>query len=194
VDVLGQLTGSLDPAGALLPGTDEINPDLTNQLFLEAPEERYSFVLEGTAQALDHSLTSRALAPYVRGLDHARANADAPFSLQTDPATALRTAERDGLALFLMSDSDADGVPEDIDRCPGTAIPEAVPTQGLKPNHWALVNGDGIFDTAGTPASPFTIQQTGGCSCEQIIAALGLGNGQRKHGCSKGTLEDWIAQ
>ena len=194
VDVLGQLTGSLDPAGALLPGTDEIDPDLTNQLFLEAPGERYSFVLEGTAQALDHALTSQALAPYVRGLDHARANADAPFSLQTNPATALRTAERDGLALFLMSDSDADGVPEDIDRCPGTAIPEPVPTQGLKPNHWALVNGDGIFDTAGTPASPFTVQQTGGCSCEQIIAGLGLGDGQRKHGCSVGTMKDWIAQ
>ena len=33
VDVMGQVTGNLDPAGALLPATDEVNPDLTNQTF-----------------------------------------------------------------------------------------------------------------------------------------------------------------
>lgn len=192
VDVMGQLTGSPDPAGALLPATDEIDPDLTNQLLSEPAEERYSFVFDGSAQALDHSLTSQGLAAFVRGLDHVRGNADAPAAFQTVPGTALRSADHDGLVLFLMSDSDADGLADDNDRCPGTVIPETAPSQGLKPNHFVLADGDGIFDTTGGISGPFTIQQTAGCSCEQIIAQLGLGNGHRKHGCSKGSLEDWI--
>jgi predicted extracellular nuclease len=193
VDVMGQVTGNPDPAGAQTPATDEVNPDLTNQLLSEPAAERYSFVFDGSSQALDHSLTSQALAPFFRGLDHLRGNADSPAALLNDFTTVLRTADHDGLALYLMSDSDADGVPEDADRCPGTVIPESVPTHGLNPNHWALVDGDLIFDTVGTPANPYTVQQTAGCSCEQIIVQLGLGNGQRKHGCSQGTMEDWIA-
>jgi predicted extracellular nuclease len=240
VDVMGQVTGNPDPAGALIPATDEVSPDLFNQLLSEPAAERYSFVFDGSAQALDHSLTSQALAPFVRGLDHLRGNADSPAGLLNDFSTVLRAADHDGLALFVMSDYDADGDPDDADncrvtanpdqsdvdgdgvgdacdncpttpnpdqadadhdgladacndRCLGTVIPESVPTQGLNPNHWALVNGDLIFDTVGTPANPFTIQQTAGCSCEQIIVQLGLGNGQRKHGCSQGTMEDWIA-
>ena len=194
VDVMGQLTGSLDPAGALLPGTDEIDPDLTNQLLSEPPAERYSFIFDGSSQALDHSLTTQALNPFVRGLDHFRGNADAPAIFETDLSTILRTADHDGLVLFLMSDSDADGLPDDADRCPGTVIPEAVPTQSLNPNHWALVDGDGIFDTPGNSGRRYTVQETGGCSCDQIIERLGLGNGQRKFGCTQDTLNIWIAQ
>jgi predicted extracellular nuclease len=195
VDVMGQVTGNLDPAGALLPGTDEVDPDLANQLLLEPPAERYSFVFDGYAQALDHSLTSAGLGPFVRGLDHVRGNADAPAVFEIDPSTALRTADHDGLVLFVMSDSDADSIADDADLCPGTAIPEAVPTNGLTPDHWALVNGDGIFDTVGDGSGrSFTIEQTAGCSCDQILVQLGLGKGQRKHGCTIDTMDAWIAQ
>ncbi|HWM89936.1 MAG TPA: lamin tail domain-containing protein [Thermoanaerobaculia bacterium] len=192
VDAMGQLTGNPDPAGALIPATDEIDPDLTNQLLSEPEEERYSFVFDGSAQALDHSLTSQALNPFVRGLDHVRGNADSPASFGSDPNTALRAADHDGLALYLMSDFDADGVADDVDNCPNTAIPEAAPTKKLNPNHYALVNGDLIFDTVGNGPT-FTIQQTGGCSCEQIVAAQGLGNGHLKHGCNQDVMQDWIA-
>lgn len=239
VDVMGQVTGNPDPAGALIPATDEVNPDLTNQTFAEPADQRYSFVFDGSAQALDHGVTSQGLAPFMRGAEHSRGNADAPFSFDDDPTTPLRSADHDGLALFVMSDFDADGDPDDADncritansdqadvdgdgvgdacdncpttsnpdqadadhdgvadacndRCLGTVIPEAVPTQGLNPNHWALVDGDGTFDTTGGVSGPFTVRQTAGCSCDQIIAQLGLGNGQRKNGCSQGSLEDWI--
>ncbi len=239
VDVMGQVTGNPDPAGALIPATDEVNPDLTNQTFSEPADQRYSFVFDGTAQTLDHGVTSQGLAPFMRGAEHSRGNADAPFSFDDDPTTPLRSADHDGLALFVMSDFDADGDPDDADncritanpdqadvdgdgvgdacdncpttpnsnqadadhdgvadacndRCLGTVIPETAPTQGLKPNHYVLANGDGIFDTTGGVSGPYTIQQTAGCSCEQIIVQLGLGNGHRKNGCSKGSIEDWI--
>lgn len=241
VDVMGILTGNLDPAGALVPGVDVVDPNLVNQLLSEPAAERYSFLFDGSAQALDHALTTQALTPFVRGLDHVRGNADVPASFGADPTTPLRTADHDGLALFLMSDFDADGDPDDADncrtaanpdqvdadgdglgdacdncpttpnpdqadadadgvadacadRCPGTRIPESVPTVRLNPNHWALVNGDLLFDTAGAGSGPgFTVQQTAGCSCEQIIVQLGLGNGQRKHGCSADTMNQWIS-
>jgi predicted extracellular nuclease len=238
VDVMGQVTGNPDPAGALIPTTDEVNPDLTNQTFSEPEDQRYSFVFDGSAQALDHGVTSAGLAPFLRGAEHSRGNSDAPFSYDDDPATPLRSADHDGFALFIMSDFDTDGVPEDedncrttanpgqedadgdgigdsCDNCPttpnpqqldadhdgmgdecndhclGTVIPEGVPSKGLNPNHYALVDADTTFDTNGG-SSVFTIQQTAGCSCEQIIVSMGLGKGQAKHGCSQGTMEDWI--
>ena len=90
-------------------------------------------------------------------------------------------------------DADNDGVADECnDRCLGTVIPEGAPTKGLKPNHYALVNGDTTFDTNGG-SSVFTLQQTAGCSCEQIIVRGGPGQrAQAKFGCSQGTMEDWI--
>ncbi len=238
VDSIGQITGNPDPAGAKIPATDEVDPDLTNWLLSEPESERYSFIFDGSAQALDHTLTSQALDPFVRGLEHVRGNADAPDTYRNDPNTALRTSDHDGLALFVMSDFDADGAADDVDncrvtanpgqedvdgdgvgdscdncpttpnplqldadhdgvadecgdRCAGTVSPEGVPTKGLNPNHYALIDGDWTFDTP-AGSSAITIQQTAGCSCEQIIVQMNLGNGHRKHGCSKGVMENWI--
>jgi hypothetical protein len=242
VDVMGQVTGNPDLLGALIPATDEITRDLTNQTLSMPPEERYSFVFDGTAQSLDHALTSQALDPWVRGTQHSRGNADAPFLYDADPTTALRTSDHDGTVVFVMSDFDGDGVPNDMDNCrrvanpeqadrdhdgvgdacdncataansdqadgdgdglgnacdvcDGTRAPEGVPTVRLNPNHFALVNGDGVFDTTLTPgAGPrlgFTLDDTAGCSCEQIIDRLGVGQGERKFGCAPGTMRTWI--
>ena len=97
-----------------------------------------------------------------------------------------------------FGDSDGDGVPDNLDVCPDTVIPEDVPTSGLGVNRWALVDGDGIFDTTlppgggGGPPVGFNIEDTGGCSCEQIIAALGLGQGHVMFGCSTSALLAWV--
>ena len=96
-------------------------------------------------------------------------------------------------------DSDGDGVLDDDDFCPDdTAIPEGVPTSGvLNPNHWALTDDDGNFDTVTKgkgkgPNRSYTIEDTAGCSCEQIIEIQGLGDGHTKHGCSISAMDDWI--
>ncbi len=94
------------------------------------------------------------------------------------------------------NDSDGDSVCGDIDFCPGTAIPEGVPTKSLGTNRFALVDPDGIFDTTSPkgkgPQKSFTIEDTAGCSCEQIIDILLLGKGHTKFGCSISAMEDWI--
>lgn len=93
-------------------------------------------------------------------------------------------------------DDDGDGVLNGDDLCPATVIPEGAPTQVLGVNRWALVTDDGVFDTtlpAGTgPERSYTIWDTAGCSCEQIIAAMGLGAGHTKFGCSISAMDDWI--
>lgn len=197
VDVMGQVTGRPDPAGALLPASDEISQDLTNQTFNMPADQRYSFVFDGTAQSLDHVITSQALDVHITGAQHSRGNADAPFALADDGTTALRSSDHDGTVLFLTTDLDADSVPDNLDACTDTRIPEGVPTTHLNPNHYALVDGDGTFDTSEPPGRrgrmpSFTIADTAGCSCEQILdRGDRLEAGERLFGCSPGTMKNW---
>jgi hypothetical protein len=97
-----------------------------------------------------------------------------------------------------LNDADHDGVCGDVDLCPDTAIPEALSPSDLGVNRWALVDGDGVFDTrlpkGRGPTRSYTIADTGGCSCSQIIAALGLGKGHAKFGCSISAMDDWLEQ
>lgn len=194
VDVMGQVTGTPDPAGALLPATAVITTALTNQTLYMAPEQRYSFVFDGTAQSLDHALTSQAFDPWVRDAQHSRGNADAPRDFDMDPTTSLRSSDHDGTVLFLMSDADGDGVADDDDACAATVVPERVPAVRLVEKHFALVNADRTFDTPAKHAGPvFTLDDTRGCSCEQILDRVERGTvGERNIGCSLETLTNWI--
>ena len=118
VDAIGIISGNLDPNGAIQPGhADLVDPDLANQVLRLTPAERYSFVFEGNAQVLDHTLTSASLSPFVRDLMFSRGNADAPGSFSADASTALRTSDHDGAVLFVMTDRDADGLADDADAC-----------------------------------------------------------------------------
>jgi len=97
------------------------------------------------------------------------------------------------------ADIDQDGVFDDEDECLGTTSgDENVPEIKLKPNHFVLGSDGYNFDKGevkgkgeGTDKS-FTIVDTHGCSCEQIIEKLGLGNGHRKFGCSPGVMDCWV--
>jgi hypothetical protein len=98
------------------------------------------------------------------------------------------------------NDADQDGVCGDADVCPETVLPERVPTVSLGRNRFAEIDGDAVFDTTlpgvrrTRPAKRiYTIVDTAGCSCEQIIAAAGLGRGLRKFGCTLDAMDAWIA-
>ncbi|NJL29995.1 MAG: hypothetical protein HC897_19935 [Thermoanaerobaculia bacterium] len=86
--------------------------------------QRYSFIFDGTSQALDHALLQQSLVPFVRGLEHGRGNADAPTTFDLDPSTPLRASDHDGFALFVMTDRDGDTVADDVDNCPDDANPD----------------------------------------------------------------------
>jgi len=103
-------------------------------------------------------------------------------------------AQVDNVTLISPDDADCDGVVDSLDACPGTMIPESVPTRSLGKNRWALTDGDTVFDTNGHQSPAYTLQDTGGCSCEQIIENLGLGIGQTRFGCSNSNMDSWIEQ
>ena len=96
--------------------------------------------------------------------------------------------------LFLTKDKDNDGVNDDADVCPGTTIPETL-GRDLGVNRFALIDDDFSFDTTASrgkgPGRSYTTEDTAGCSCTQIIAAQGLGNGHTKFGCSIGAMQNW---
>lgn len=100
-----------------------------------------------------------------------------------------------GICFGPPADADGDGVLNVDDVCPGTTIPESIPAESLGINRFALTDGDGDFDTVvkghGTPHS-YSIQDTTGCSCEQIADELDLGGGQTKFGCSNSVMETWV--
>jgi len=195
VDAVGVISGSFDPDASLLPGTDYVDPDLINYVLSLTETERYSFVFRGNAQALDHALASMALDQSYRGLEFGRGNADAAVNLINDDSTVLRSSDHDGLVLFITKDLDNDGVNDDADVCPATAIPES-PTNGLGTNRFALTDTDFDFDTVGSngsgPGRSYSTTDTAGCSCAQIVAAEGLGKGHSKFGCSIGAMDNWV--
>jgi predicted extracellular nuclease len=195
VDVLGVIRGDVDPTASLEPGSDYVDPDLINQVLAVDAAERYSFIFRGSAQTLDHALTSIALDLSVEGLEFGRGNADAAFELINDGTTPLRSSDHDGLVLFLTKDVDADGVNDDADACPMTTIPE-IPERSLGKNRFALTNGDFEFDTDSPngkgPQRSYSTLDTAGCSCSQIIEAQGLGSGHGKFGCSIGVMDNWV--
>ncbi|WP_159604212.1 hypothetical protein [Agromyces humi] len=115
-------------------------------------------------------------------------------------------------------DADGDGVSDASDVCADTTFtagPADLKTKGdsakakaksdgkpskpmrnhkpttLKPNHYWSTSGAGFVDATGVVA--YTLDETGGCSAEQIIAAAGLGKGHMKHGISGGAMKKWLA-
>lgn len=101
VDVMGQVTGRPDQLGALVPVVDVLDPPLTDWVGSLPAAERYSYVFDGDAEALDHVLTTRAADPWVATVAVSRGNADSPQALDTDPSTAAGSSDHDGLVLYL---------------------------------------------------------------------------------------------
>jgi hypothetical protein len=208
VDVVAVISGNFDPTQSLVCSEaicmpDLVEPNLSNDSLRQPATSRYSFIFRGNAQILDHGLTTAKLSSEVRDAQYGRGNADAASILLNDDGTAdpgnlaLRSSDHDGVVVFIAADEDADGVPNDIDMCPATMLPEGIPSERLGVNRFADSNGDGIFDTASPkgkgPMKSYDLGDTAGCSCEQIIDAQGLGNGHRKFGCSIGAMKNWIS-
>jgi len=200
VDVTGHMKGGFTVADNLICETescdDLVDPNLLNQVLMIPEGERYSFIFRGNAQALDHALTSKGLDELIRDFSYGRGNSDAAVDLINDASTPLRSSDHDGLVVFMVKDSDGDGVTDDLDVCADTVIPEGAARVELGVNRWALTDDDRNFDTVApkgrSPYVPYDIYATAGCSCEQIVAAQHLGKGHMKFGCSVGAMRNWV--
>jgi hypothetical protein len=207
VDAVAVIVGDFDPTTSLvcteticLP--DLVEPNLNNQVLGLNAADRYSFNFRGNAQVLDHGLTSPKLSTEISGAEYGRGNSDAAADLINDDGSVnpanlpLRASDHDGIVLYVLEDEDADGVPNDNDMCPATVLPETISSSELGTNRFADTDGDGIFNTQASSGEgrgrSYDLGGTAGCSCEQIIAAQGLGNGHSEFGCSIGAMDNWI--
>lgn len=100
VDVVGTVRGLPVPRDQVVtPTRDLVDPDL--QLPAVAEGERYSYVLDGVSEALDHILLSQDLVGAVSGFGYARGNADAPAVWRNDVARPERLSDHDGARVLL---------------------------------------------------------------------------------------------
>ena len=113
LDVIGTIKGK--PAGkteVLNPSEDLVNPDLIDLVDVIAAGQRYSFVYEGNAQALDHILITETMRKHTTGFGYARINADYPESFRDDGSRFERFSDHDpAIAFFTMDDMTAGAKP-----------------------------------------------------------------------------------
>jgi len=151
---------------------------------------RESNLESGTSFGTPPTVTEILSGVALLGLRH-----DPNFTGPGVPAWLYAAVYFDDIQLIL--DSDDDAVVGDEDFCPGTVIPESGPTETFLPNHWALTDDDDPFDfdtvmVGKGPNRSYTVEDTAGCSCEQIMEIQGLGDGHTKHGCSISAMDDWV--
>jgi len=108
VDVIGTILGAPTPADhVLLASADLVNPNFADLIDLATAGERYSYVENGNAQALDHIIVSPNMLPRVAALAYARNNADFPQSYASDGTRPERASDHDpAVAYFTFPTAD----------------------------------------------------------------------------------------
>jgi len=96
VDSIGTIRGTPAPPNeVVLASNDLVNPDLTDLIEMAPADQRYSFIFDGNAQALDHVLVTQNLLGRVNRIHYARTNADFPESYRNDATRPERISDHD---------------------------------------------------------------------------------------------------
>jgi endonuclease/exonuclease/phosphatase family metal-dependent hydrolase len=101
VDVVNQIAG-LPSLGAQFAPVPLVQPALVNLVEQLPQEERYSYIYEGNAEAIDHALAStfrEGIA--LNGMEYVRANADNALAYLANPFLVERTSDHDGFVVYL---------------------------------------------------------------------------------------------
>lgn len=157
-DPIATLTGAPTPDDQIVEdeSPDLVEPDFINLTDTLPAAERYSFIFEGTPQALDHVLVNTVGAGYVRRYAVARGNADFPETpaalFAGNPARPERSSDHDMPVAFLHFPDltpPVFGAVSDV-SVPATTFEGAVVTYGLPTASDAV---DGAVPVTCAPAS-----------------------------------------
>lgn len=132
-DVVGTFRGNPAPPEQVVePSTDRWPYTLTNLLYTVTPEQRYSLLFEGNAQALDHVLVNSPMLAQNTRFAYGRYNADFSESYAADSNRPERLSDHDApVAYFLFPpDQDNDGVIDANDNCPLVSNADQADTDG----------------------------------------------------------------
>jgi hypothetical protein len=141
---------------------DVVNPDFINLTDGLPANQRYSFIFEGTPQALDHVIINTVAQSYFQRYAIARNNSDFPEVPSTLFSGVTTRPERNSdhdmpVAYFLFPpDQDDDGIPDATDNCVLTANPDQANNDGdaFGDACDADDDNDGVLD--GADNCPFT--------------------------------------
>jgi len=88
-------------------------------------------------------------------------------------------------------DTDEDGVPDSEDECPGSD-PDGL-SLDLNANQYEQNFPFGPFEVGplNVQSVVYDMKTTRGCTCSQIVDALGVGKGHLEKGCSPSVMEQW---
>ncbi len=101
-DVMGTIAGVPAPTNqVLLASADLVNPDLRNLVDTLPPTNRYSYVFDGTPQAIDHALVTQNLLPRVSRFFYVRVNADSPEILRNAVDRPERVSDHDPALVYI---------------------------------------------------------------------------------------------
>lgn len=100
VDVANQIAGQ-PSLGALYAPVPIVAPPLQKMIESLPSQERYSYVYQGNAQAIDHCLAGAMDGLAVKGMEYARGNADNALAYADNAFLPQRCSDHDGLVLFL---------------------------------------------------------------------------------------------
>jgi predicted extracellular nuclease len=106
VDMIGTIKGAPTPAAnVVLASPDLVNPNLTDLVDIHAPEQRYSYSFDGSAQVLDHILVNQNALNVKSRFAIARVDADFPEIYRNDANRPERISDHDApVAYFLFND------------------------------------------------------------------------------------------
>ncbi|MBM3737568.1 MAG: hypothetical protein FJW39_17445 [Acidobacteria bacterium] len=104
VDVTGTVRGNPAPPHETVASTEDlVHPDLADAAEMLPPDQRYSFVFQGSAQTLDHILINHRLVPRLTGFEYARVNADFPEILRNDATRPERVSDHDAPVAYFST-------------------------------------------------------------------------------------------
>ena len=105
-DLIGILKGKPDP-NVLNPSKTVFTTGLVDLIDFIDPKNRYSYSFDGSAQALDHILISKAVRTRLLKFGYARVDADFPLVYGNDATRPERISDHDAPVVFLSLDEPA---------------------------------------------------------------------------------------
>lgn len=107
VDVMHTIAGTPTPEDqVVLPSADLVEPNLTNTVDLLPAAQRYSFIFDGNAQAIDHVLVNDQARRRFSRMAYARLDADFPESFRNDVTRPERLSDHDAaIACFAFPEA-----------------------------------------------------------------------------------------
>jgi predicted extracellular nuclease len=108
LDMIGTIKGKPSAKDSVMNASDDlVDPDLMDLVDVIAAGQRYSYIFDGNAQALDHMLVTENLTRNVMGFGFLRVNADYPESMRNDAARPERFSDHDPAVGYFSLDARA---------------------------------------------------------------------------------------